>query len=79
MGNSLVDHPQHYNQNGVETIDLIKGSMYYQEYKGFLKGNIIKYISRSEYKNSELLDLKKAQWYLTKLIEEVTKETSNNK
>jgi hypothetical protein len=69
--NSQVDHPSHYNMNGVETIDLIKGAMNSAEYKGFLKGNVIKYLSRAEYKGNEAMDYAKANWYLNKLLEEV--------
>ena len=37
------------------------------QFKGYLKGNIIKYLWRSEHKN-RLEDLEKAKWYLEKLI-----------
>ncbi|MBQ5695934.1 MAG: DUF3310 domain-containing protein, partial [Clostridium sp.] len=40
------------------------------EFTGFLRGNIIKYVWRYKDKNG-LEDLKKAQWYLNKLIEVV--------
>ena len=39
-------------------------------YEHYLQGNIIKYLWRYRYKNGTE-DLKKAQWYLNKLIEEV--------
>ena len=63
-----VNHPQHYTQGGIETIDYIKAKLTTEQFKGYLKGNIIKYISRFEYKNS-IEDLQKAKWYLSKLIE----------
>lgn len=66
-----VDHPTHYNQHSIEVIDIIRNSMSEAEYKGFLKGNVIKYICRSEYKNNEIEDLQKADWYLTKLIQSI--------
>lgn len=65
---SKVDHPSHYNQGKIETIEIIKSSMNKEQYKGFLKGNILKYICRSEFKENELEDLQKAQWYLNELI-----------
>ena len=68
---SNVDHPTHYNQHSIEVIDIIRNSMSEAEYKGFLKGNVIKYICRSEYKNNEIEDLQKADWYLTKLIQSI--------
>ena len=65
-----VNHPQHYNQTGMETIDVLKNSMKPSEFKGFLKGNIIKYVSRCDYKNNAIEDLEKAEWYINKLKEE---------
>jgi len=68
-----INSPEHYNNNSMETIDLIRHSMESEEYKGYLKGNIIKYISRYRYKEKEdpVKDLLQAQWYLCKLIEDV--------
>ena len=68
-----INKPSHYNTNTIETIDLIKHSMETEEFKGYLKGNIIKYIGRYRYKEKEnpYKDLLKAQWYLCKLIEDV--------
>lgn len=67
-----VNHPSHYNRHGVETIDMIKTKLTKEEYIGFLKGNIIKYLDRYEFKNGEE-DLKKAQWYANELIALVLK------
>ncbi|KRM73023.1 hypothetical protein FC34_GL000744 [Lacticaseibacillus brantae DSM 23927] len=52
----------------METIDVIKASMQGDEFRGFLKGNIFKYISRYRKKNG-VEDLHKAQWYVEKLTE----------
>ena len=70
----MVNHPPHYNQYGIECIDAI------QAYNGkgftaYLQGNILKYIWRYNYKNG-IEDLKKAQWYLDKLIEVKNENTS---
>jgi len=62
-----VNNPHHYNHKGVECINAIEASMEPNQFKGYLKGNIIKYLWRYEYKNG-VEDLKKAQWYLNKLI-----------
>lgn len=62
-----VNNPHHYNHKGVECINAIEASMEPSQFKGYLKGNIIKYLWRYEYKNG-IEDLKKAQWYLNKLI-----------
>ena len=69
-----VNSPSHYNSNTIETIDLIRDSMKSEEYRGYLKGNIFKYVSRHTYKEKEnpIKDLLKAQWYLNKLIEDMT-------
>lgn len=65
---SKVDHPEHYNFGKMETLDLIDNFSTPEEYDGFLKGNIIKYLHRYNFKNG-LEDLEKAQWYLNKLID----------
>lgn len=65
----VVNHPSHYTQGEVECIDAIKASMSVKEFAGYLKGNCIKYIWRYMDKSNPLEDLKKAQWYLNKLIE----------
>ena len=70
-----VNHPKHYNINwkGEQTIepyDFINSwRMSYAE------GNIIKYVSRHKYKGKPLQDLKKARWYIDKLIEELENES----
>ena len=68
-----VNSPDHYNRNTVETIDHIRDSMEPQEFRGYLKGNIFKYVSRCRYKDKEnpVKDLLKAEWYLNKLIEDM--------
>ena len=45
-----------------------------EEYRGYIKGQVIKYITRERYKNG-LEDLKKAAWYLNKLIHKMERET----
>jgi len=63
----VVNHPKHYNQAGIECIDAIKAATG-DGFENYLQGNIIKYIWRYQYKNG-VEDLKKAQWYINKLIE----------
>jgi hypothetical protein len=63
-------NPNHYKTGGIETIDIVKAKLSKQEFLGFYKGNIIKYVTRANYKNG-LEDYKKAQWYLDKLIKEL--------
>ena len=39
----------------------------------FFQGNVIKYVARSRHKGERMQDLKKALWYLNRLIEKATK------
>jgi len=66
--NDPVNNPSHYNRKGVEAIDAIEASMSLEEFQGYLKGNVMKYIWRYRYKAKPLEDLKKAEWYLKRLI-----------
>ena len=63
-----VNHPGHYTSGGVECIDAIEASMTLEAFKGYLKGNCIKYLYRYEKKQNRSEDLKKCRWYLEKLI-----------
>lgn len=58
----IVNHPAHYNQ-GIEVIDFIESHN-----MNFNEGNVIKYTARHKHKNG-VEDLKKAKWYLDRLIE----------
>ena len=72
--NSVV-HPSHYNRTSVEVIDTLRGMMTDDEYRGFLIGNVVKYISRYSLKNG-IEDIKKAKYYLNLLEKDL--EESNN-
>lgn len=61
-------NPEHYKTGGIETIDYLKAKLSPEEYKGFLKGNVLKYLSRAEMKGKDT-DYKKAKWYMDKLAE----------
>ena len=66
-------NPDHYKSGDIECIDAIKESMSSIAYKGYLKGNCMKYLWRYETKHLDnpQQDLEKAQWYLDKLLEVV--------
>lgn len=65
-----VNHPSHYNHGGVETIEIIKCQLTPEEFKGYLKGNILKYRDRHPYKGKAEEDLAKAKWYYDRLKQE---------
>lgn len=65
-----VSSPLHYNYGKVETIDYImQVASLFPGHQAVLVGNIIKYLSRAPLKGDKDKDLKKAQWYLNRLIE----------
>ena len=63
----LVISPPHYTHGGIETIDFIKAKLTPDEFRGFLKGSIIKYLSRANLKGNEDQDYRKASFYATML------------
>ena len=65
-----VNSPSHYRQGNMETIDMIKESLTEEEFSGYLKGNILKYVCRYKHKGMPLKDLMKSQWYLERLMRE---------
>ena len=62
-----VQKPAHYNAGKVEAIEAIEASMSPEEFKGYLKGNALKYLWRYAYKGKPTQDLDKAEWYLARL------------
>ena len=71
-GFDMVNHPKHYKaKNGIEVIDVIEAfTANLEGYEATHTGNVIKYICRWKEKNG-LEDLKKAQWYLNRLIKNI--------
>ena len=63
-----VNHPSHYTDGGIECIEAIEAELTTEEYRGYLKGNIAKYIWRERNKGG-IQSLKKAQWYLDRLVQ----------
>ena len=64
----LVNHPSHYTDGGIECIEAIEAQLTEEEFRGYLKGNIAKYVWREKHKGGTE-SLKKAQWYLSRLID----------
>lgn len=69
-----INQPAHYNTGNIECIDAIEESMSSVAFKGYLKGNCMKYMWRYDYKGKQVEDLKKAGWYLDKLTKMVVEE-----
>lgn len=72
----VVNSPSHYNYGKIECIEAIEESMTPESFKGYLKGNCMKYLWRYDYKGKQVQDLQKAGWYLNKLTEIVTEENN---
>jgi hypothetical protein len=69
-----VNHPPHYNANKIECIDYLEDSLG-EGFSYYLEGAIKKYLHRWRYKHSQrapVEDLRKARWYLDKLIDSET-------
>jgi hypothetical protein len=64
----MVNSPDHYNFADIECIDAIRAATGEDGFESYLQGNIMKYLWRYNYKNG-LQDLRKAEWYLKRLIE----------
>jgi hypothetical protein len=63
----MVNSPAHYTDGGIETIDYIRAKLSHEEYVGYLRGNIFKYISRMGKKDSMAQDAGKLAWYSQEL------------
>jgi hypothetical protein len=63
-----VTKPKHYNTGGIEAIDYIKQQLG-DGFIEYCEGNTLKYLHRWRYKEHPVQDLRKARWYLDKMIE----------
>ena len=62
-----VNQPDHYRQGEIECIDAIAAALTPDEFRGYCKGNVLKYVWRERHKGNAQ-SLKKARWYLDRLI-----------
>ena len=69
-------NPAHYKEGGIEAIDYMKAKSTPVEYRGFLRLNALKYLSRAGKKGDELEDIEKAGWYISKLVEELREDAA---
>ena len=67
MVNDNINHPEHYTSGGIECIDAIRAALTPEEFRGFCKGNVLKYTWRERLKGGDE-SLKKAEWYLKRLL-----------
>lgn len=63
----FVNSPPHYREGGgIECIDAIRAALTEDEFRGYLKGNCLKYVWRERHKNG-LQDIQKLGWYASEL------------
>jgi hypothetical protein len=60
-------NPAHYKQGGIECIDAIEAALTPEEFRGYLKGNILKYTWRERHKKGDE-DMAKSAWYVQRLL-----------
>ena len=68
-----VEKPAHYRVGEVECIDYIQQQLG-SGVKDYLRGQVYKYMHRHQYKGAEVEDLRKARWYIDRLIYELVQE-----
>lgn len=65
-----INHPARYGGDSIyECIKVLEAWLPGEQYKGFLRGNALKYLCRVGKKDEVVQELKKARWYVDKLIE----------
>jgi hypothetical protein len=67
MENFDAINPSHYKTGKIECIEYIEDKLTPEEYRGYIKGNVLKYITREKHKNGDE-DIRKAKWYLDRLV-----------
>ena len=74
VGADDVNHPSHYTDGGIETIDFIESKGF-----GYRLGNAVKYVSRCGKKDpskaGRVKDLRKAVWYIEREIAAIEAES----
>ncbi len=69
----MVNHPPHYQSDGIECIDAIRASLGLEGFVAYCRGNAIEYSWRAGKKDETAQDLKKAAWYLNRAADELIK------
>lgn len=68
-----INHPPHYTQGEIECIDAMKACSTPDEFAGYLRLAALKYLWRLNHKESRLANAQKAQWYINRLVQELSK------
>lgn len=63
-----VNSPGHYTAGGIEPIAVLQAKLTPEQYEGYLIGTAIVYLLRANFKGQRSLDLKKAEWYVKRLV-----------
>lgn len=74
-----INAPSHYTAGGIECIDYLRAKLSPDEFRGFLRGNALKYLSRLGRKGDEhnaVCDAQKAVWYAERLVRELEGEAT---
>jgi len=74
-----VNSPDHYTVGGYEAIDVIRAKLTPEEFRGYCKGNMLKYLMRANYKGHHNKDCQKAAWYASELEEALEDELGPNR
>ena len=61
-------NPDHYKVGGIEAIEYIKAKLSPEEFRGYCRGNALKYLSRAGHKDDTAQEYRKAIWYIERLI-----------
>lgn len=62
-------NPDHYKAGGIEAIDYLRAKLTPEEFRGYCRGNAMKYLSRLGMKDYSKQEAKKAAWYVDQLIQ----------
>lgn len=76
----MVNNPPHYKlNNGMEAIEIIEALLTEEEFRGYLKGNDLKYIIREPHKGNSEQDVSKSIWYAERYKEALAKKAAKKR
>ena len=73
LANAIPQEPRHYTQGHIECFDAIDAIISNPGRLDHYRANVLKYLWRCFDKGDTVTDLKKARWYLNRLIDELEK------